>query len=80
MILLEVSPQKFLRASNTEVLWKVQYVIRSSGALPQDQARGPVDFGMKKQNSFDVSNPVGSMGIRPDPTGLKLVPDSNPYL
>ncbi|GBN56004.1 hypothetical protein AVEN_189702-1 [Araneus ventricosus] len=44
-----------------------------------------VDFGMKRQNSFDVSNPAGSRRIRsdrwmPDPTGLKLVPDCNPYI
>ncbi|GBM86725.1 hypothetical protein AVEN_191882-1 [Araneus ventricosus] len=43
-----------------------------SPSVPDDPLFSPstVDFGMKRQNSFDVYNP----------TGLKLVPDCNPYL
>ncbi|GBL75563.1 hypothetical protein AVEN_154899-1 [Araneus ventricosus] len=37
-----------------------------------------VDFGMKRQNSFDVTNLAGSGRINGNPTGLKLVPDCNP--
>ncbi|GBL94201.1 hypothetical protein AVEN_163522-1 [Araneus ventricosus] len=33
------------------------------------QFAGSVDFGMKRQNSFDVSNPAGSRRIDGNPAG-----------
>ncbi|GBN43376.1 hypothetical protein AVEN_90770-1 [Araneus ventricosus] len=50
--LLEVSPQQFLRATNTAFCWKIQYRFRSSSGLPQYQARDPV----KKYSAFLVAS------------------------
>ncbi|GBM99634.1 hypothetical protein AVEN_169162-1 [Araneus ventricosus] len=46
----------------------------TKGSRP-DPITGSVDFGIKRQNSFDVSNLAGSGR---NTAGLKLVPDCNP--
>ncbi|GBL76819.1 hypothetical protein AVEN_53479-1 [Araneus ventricosus] len=40
-----------------------------SGTSFPDPITGSVDFGMKRQNSFDVSNPAGSRRINGNPAG-----------
>ncbi|GBN08294.1 hypothetical protein AVEN_133792-1 [Araneus ventricosus] len=42
-----------------------------------EQGLCAVDFGMKRQNSFDVSNPAGSGRIDGNPTGLKSLLRNN---